>query len=164
MITIRCTQKLLRRVRSTDEPRPSTTRLGDWYAHILFARPQQLVLCVSERTLLPVVVAASPASELAKRLAAGLAEVLTALGIESQEVAREVRDMSECSFSRTRNRSVLGSLNELAFHLSIYLEQDEPLSLRDASLKLSGVPMSAIGCDSPDRATRSLFARAGPSA
>lgn len=56
MITIRCTQKLLRRVHPTDEPRPSTTRLGDWYANLVFARPEQLVLCVSERTLLAVVV------------------------------------------------------------------------------------------------------------
>ena len=118
MVTIRCTQKLLRRVDPTPGTQPPTTRLGDWYATILFARPEQLVVCVSERTLLAVVVPARPASALGKRLSEGLAEVLTALGVSATQIAHEVREMSECSFARTQSRSVLGSLNELVFHLS----------------------------------------------
>lgn len=48
----------MRRLCVTEESEvsPPTTALGDWYANILFLRPQQLVLCVSERTLLPVVI------------------------------------------------------------------------------------------------------------
>jgi len=55
MFTIRCTKKLLRRVDDTETPTASTTVLGDWYAKVLYSRPHQLVLCVSERSLLPVV-------------------------------------------------------------------------------------------------------------
>ena len=58
MVTLRCTQKLLRRLEVTDKPAAPTPVLGDWYANILFSRPHQLVLCVSERSLLPVVLLA----------------------------------------------------------------------------------------------------------
>ena len=31
-----------------------TTRLGDWYANLLFTKSQHLIVCVSERSLLPI--------------------------------------------------------------------------------------------------------------
>jgi hypothetical protein len=132
--------------------------LGDWYANILFARPEQLAVCVSERTLLPIVVPAAPASQLGQRLAAGLGHVLAALEISQVQVRAELREMSDFMFGRTQNRRVLGSLNDLMFQLSVYLELSPGLSLVEASLKLSRTPLSAIGRDFPDRATRSLFA------
>ncbi len=58
MFTLRCTRTLLKRLRAQPNasPPPPTTRLGDWYGNLLYTRPQQLVICVSERSLLPVVV------------------------------------------------------------------------------------------------------------
>lgn len=52
MLTLRCTQKLMRRLKvptkvGTHAP---TTVLGDWYANLIYARPQQLVLCMNERS------------------------------------------------------------------------------------------------------------------
>ncbi len=45
-----------------DSVRP-TTCLGDWYANLLFTERLRLVICISERSLLPVFVAAKdPAS------------------------------------------------------------------------------------------------------
>lgn len=53
MVTLRCTQKLLRRLKDLPQApaAPPTTRLGDWYVNILFIRPCHLLLCVSEHTL-----------------------------------------------------------------------------------------------------------------
>ena len=160
MVTIRCTQKLLRRMRATDVAAPSTTLLGDWCANILFSRPEQLVLCVSERTLLPVVVPARPAAELGLRLAAGLGRVLAALDVPDPRIAIELREMSAVAFARTQKRSVLGSLNDLMFQLTLYLHDRPEFSLFQASLKLGRTPLSAIGQDCPDRLTKSLFAAA----
>ena len=118
MVTIRCTQKLLRRVSPAASIAAPTTRLGDWYANILFARPEQLVLCVSERSLLSVVVPARPATALPMRLAQSLGEVLARLDVAPVHIANEQCQMESFAFGRTSNRRVLGTLNELMFQLS----------------------------------------------
>ena len=77
MFTLRCTKKLLTRlkVKPDLQPPPSTTKLGDWYADTLNLGRERLVLCVSELTLLPVVVPAIGAGvDLNAKLARGLRE------------------------------------------------------------------------------------------
>ena len=57
MFAMRCTRKPLDRIPGVvEEAAPSTTVLGDWYANILFGHPQ-VVLLVSEKSLLPAVTA-----------------------------------------------------------------------------------------------------------
>jgi hypothetical protein len=156
MFTIRCTQKLLRRLQCSAEASTPTTALGDWYANILFARPEQLVVCVSERTLLPVVLVARPAASLGNRLTNALAEVLSQLRTPSCLIEQEQAEMATFAYSTTRNRRVLGTLNEFLFQLSWYLHDEPSLSLIDASLKLARTPCGAIS-GFPDRLTAALF-------
>ncbi|MGH8707497.1 MAG: DUF6933 domain-containing protein [Burkholderiales bacterium] len=88
MFTVRCTQKLLRRVEASDAPTAPSTVLGDWYANVLYSRPHQLALCVSERSLLPVVLHAKEANTLAPRLTLAVGHVLQRLGVASCGVIR----------------------------------------------------------------------------
>ena len=46
MVTLHCTRKLLGRVggSSNAETSSPTVVLGDWYANLIFARPEQLAL------------------------------------------------------------------------------------------------------------------------
>jgi hypothetical protein len=134
-----------------------TTVLGDWYANILFARPEQLVVCVSERSLLPVVVTAAPAITLPLRLVQSLSEVLTYLHVDPIRITSEKREMEAFAFGRTNNRHVLGTLNEFLFQLSCHLGDNRTMSLLEASLKLARTPCSAVTGAFPDRATLSLF-------
>jgi hypothetical protein len=163
VVAIRCTQKLLRRVHASAMPAPSTTMLGDWYANILFARPEQLVLCVSERTLLPVVVTARDAHTLGDRLAKALREVLLRLGVPSPRVDAEQIEMSPVMFAPTQNRRILGTINSFMFQLSWYFHERPAVPLADASLWLARTPCKPIDYESPDRLTVSLFANAGHS-
>ena len=57
MTVFRCTQRVLRRFKLTAiEPETTSTGvLGDWYANLLNFGPTRLVLCQSERSLLPVI-------------------------------------------------------------------------------------------------------------
>ena len=83
MFVLRCTKKLLSRmnVRPPADAPKSQTLLGDWYANLLHIQRQQLILCVSERTLLPVVMPARNARDLPQRLPLEIANVLRALDI-----------------------------------------------------------------------------------
>jgi hypothetical protein len=60
MFTLRCTQKLLARLKAVPAAQPQLpdTVLGDWYANLIRCGRTQVVLAVSERTLLPVVLQA----------------------------------------------------------------------------------------------------------
>ena len=54
MTALRCTAKLLKRLRisSPGEPPPPENRLGDWFANVVYTRDGHFVLLVSERSLL----------------------------------------------------------------------------------------------------------------
>jgi len=159
MFTLRCTQKLLRRGLPAPalEGEQPTTLLGDWYANILFSKPQHLVLCVSERTLLPVIVAAKDAKSLAARVGEAASTVLTALGIEASAVASEVEQMRSALIGRTANKRVIGSLNDLMFQLEHGLHYSPERSLLEHALWLAETPCKPIEHSSPDRATVALF-------
>jgi hypothetical protein len=161
MVTVRCTQKLLRRLPVTAEPPASTAVLGDWYANLLFSRPQQLVLCVSERTLLPIVLPAKELQTLVPRVALAVGEVLLRLGVNHKLVETEQAEMCSFAYARTQNRRVLGSLNEFMFMLTHYIKASPEASLAEHSLHLARTPCTPIGHRSPDRVVPELFKTAG---
>jgi len=156
MFTIRCTQKLLKRVDIADEPAAPTTLLGDWYANVLYSRPHQVVLCVSERSLLTVVLQAKEAHTLAPRLTVAVGQVLERLGVPATLIEREQHEMRTFAYSRTKNRRVLGQLNDLMFQLSCYLHDAPEKSLLAHSLHLAEAPCGVIN-GFPDKLTVELF-------
>ncbi len=160
MFTLRCTQKLLDRLKAAPEPDPSQadTVLGDWYANFVRVGRLQVVLAVSERTLLPVVVAAKEGRTLVQRLAQELGPVLMSLDVPAQEVIAECHAMEQAAIGKTTSRRVLGSLNELVFQLESGLIHRPDRSLLDHSLWLARTPMKVIEYAAPDQVTAAAFA------
>jgi hypothetical protein len=159
VVTLRCTRKLLARLHATDvehEGQP-TTALGDWTATLVFARPAQLVVCVSERTLLPVLLPAAPLASLADRVPPAVAEMLHAIGVDPGVVAKELAEMTPVRLGRTRDRRVLGTLNDFLRMLPFELERGG--SLLDAALWLAKAPCSVLGMASPRDATLERLSR-----
>jgi hypothetical protein len=159
MVTLRCTQKLLKRLSQplSEVPPQPTTLLGDWYANILFSKPQQLVLCISERTLLPVILPAKDIHTFSDRFVVAVHEVLTALGVAPQLADRECSQMQHILIGKTNNRQILGSLNDLLFHFDYYLYAEPSQSLLQHSLFLSTIICKPIGYNSPKDVTLELF-------
>lgn len=158
MVTLRFTRKLLTRIREPVEPSPAppTTRRGDWYANLLFTPGGHLVLCVSERTLLPVVVSARELATLVPRFRRAVADVLRAMAIPGRDVEAEEREMAEVVFGPTASRQVLGSMGDFADAIHVARRPSE--SLLDLSLWLADTPCSPLGMDSSRRATVKVFA------
>ena len=162
MFTLRCTRKLLNRLpEATAEPPQPTTILGDWYANILFARPAQLVLCVSERSLLPLVMHARNASALGERLREELARVLTALRVPTGAIDAELEEMQSLVFAPTRNRRVLSSLNDQMWHLELVLRERPALDFTGMALHLAGVPYKPLEYRFPSEVAVKLLAGRG---
>lgn len=159
MFVLRCTEKLLDRLNVTPgpDPAPSDTVLGDWYANLVRVGRIQVVLAVSERSLLPVVVPAREGRTLVHRLCEALQPMLTAIGVSAEEAIAERGAMQHCTVGKTANRRVLGSLNDLAFQLQVGLIDFPDRTLLAQSLWLAGAPLKVIDYFSPDRATLSAF-------
>jgi hypothetical protein len=158
VLTLRCTRKLLDRLRvrpAPDEPK-STTLLGDWYANLLFQPGPQLVLLLSQRTLLPIVIQAAPAASITTRFPAAVADVLGALGIPAPAVEAELREMQDVRIGKTNSRQILGSMADFTYMLGTHLEHGRPLT--DVSHRLAHTPCDPIGMKYPADIVREVFA------
>lgn len=162
MFALRCTRKLLDRIKVSpdSEPVPPDTVLGDWYANLVRAGRTQVVLAVSERTLLPVVVPAREGRTVARRVAEAIEPLLLSIGVPAEAANAERDAMQDAVIAKTASRRVLGSLNDLAFQLQVGLHHFPDRTLLAQSLWLAQTPLKLIEYGSPDRATLAAFAAA----
>jgi Domain of unknown function (DUF6933) len=158
---VRGTRKLLDRVRgptaaATDE---STTALGDWYATVLFWKPQA-ALFVNESTLLPVLVAFAPAATILDRFPPALATLLRAHRLNDSLIENEAVEMIQHRLATTKNRSVIGIMNEFAHLGSAYRPPNGDNDLVTLSLRLAQTPCGPLHGRhvSPDRELAALAA------
>jgi hypothetical protein len=163
LVAFRCTQRVAKRfrLRLAESPPPSSGLLGDWYANLLNVGRSRLVLCLSERSLLPVILPARN-DVFPAQFPEFLAEVLRGLQLAPERIEEEVAAAREVVFGKPRSRNVLGALNDFGFHAWHELAdprfQSTPLR---TALRLAEMPSKPIGYSSPDRVVHSLFQSSG---
>ena len=82
MVVLRCTRKLLVRLKRTEvcADAPSTTRLGDWYGNILRIGHRRHLLFISEHSRLPIVIPIREAKRLETIFPDTVCALLAAVG------------------------------------------------------------------------------------
>jgi hypothetical protein len=146
MYTLHCTKKLLERIKPQTIAAGGalgTTLLGNWYATVLYWKPQ-VALLVNEKTLLPVLIPLVPATDLAMRFPEHLASVLVAHGMPEQFIEHELAQMNAVQYAKTTNRSVVGIMNQFTYLAEGYREYLETSDLRALALKLAHVVSSGL--------------------
>ena len=159
MFTIRCTRKLLKYFRADglrSDAHP-TTALGDWYANLLFTKHARLVICVSERSLLPVFVEAKEPATFAARFRQGVQSLMECIDVPRAFIEKEVHEMSQVAFGVTSSRRVLGSLNELAFLSRESIKERSRVDLTGLAVEIAETPCSLIKYESPKSMTLALL-------
>ena len=166
MVVLRCTQKLLARLKQAENlpAVESTTRLGDWYGNILQLGRRQHLLFISERSRLSVVIPVRDGKRLASVFPDAVCEVLSNVGVADADIADERSRMSEIAFGRTRNRSLLGTLNDFAFMAQVgSARRPEPETPEELMRFLAQTPILPLDGASPIELTRAAFeARVAP--
>lgn len=161
MFTVYATQKLRDRVRAplADPVATPSTSLGNWYATVLFWKPQ-VALFVNEVTLLPVLVPLAPARTVAQRLPEYLEAVLEALDIEPRFIAAEVEATTGARWAKTANRSVVGTMNEFSFLAEADRAHKRSEDIVSMAVRLAGTPCSPLykRHGFPDRELEALVA------
>lgn len=150
MISLCCSQVVRSRLGITGRPPAAsdpTTRLGNWYVHLVCLGPRQHVLATSERSLLTVILPARALrATIEGNVRNAVGQLLLALNIPMDIVNCELAQMQPVLIAPATNRRVLGSMNELAFHLGV--RQDQFSNPIEMAVNLSGIPMSAVGSKS----------------
>ncbi len=160
MVTVRCTRRLARHLKAeaaNRSVRVPTTRLGDWYANLLFTKRHRLIICVSERSLLPVIVAAKDRSAFTSRLREAIRSVLWSIGVPADAVNQEIAEMGDVTIGPTASRSVLGSLNDMALGARFALEDQPNMDLLSLATELADTPCSPLEYASPRSVTLGIL-------
>ena len=145
MVTIRCTQKLLMRWPLTETQNAATTTvLGDWYANILFVRPQ-IVLFINERSLLGVPVLAAPIKDLYPRFVQQMAYLLSDIDVPVKKIIAEIAQMQEAQVAPTKSRAMLASLNDMRWNVELGINNKDFSALDKLMLGLAQITCKANG-------------------
>lgn len=151
MLTLCCTRKIRDRLKlATELPPPGepSTALGNWYVNLVRFGRLQLVLATSERSLLTLIFPAKELREsLEHRIQVGLRALLYALDVPCAAIDLEIAEMQLFLYGSASNRSVLGSMKQLALDLSYAIEDGSDATA--LALRLSETPMSALGGAGP---------------
>lgn len=153
MLVVRGTKKLRDRLKASPatDTDMSTGVLGDWFATALFWRPR-VALLVNQRTFVPVLMPLAPAATLLERAPEAIASVLRRHGADEAFIATELAAMGEARIGPTNDRSVVGVMNEFAFHGEVgWLRRGT--DLEDLSVELAGRPIGPLNnrAGFPDR-------------
>jgi hypothetical protein len=162
VLVLRGTKKLRDRVKGAPaaDGDESTTALGDWFANALFWRPQ-VALLVNSRTLLPVFMELAPAATLLDRAPATIEAVLRRHGVDNAFLAAERDAMSEVRIAPTNDRSVVGVMNEFAFH-SEWLFKEGQRDLEALSVRMASLIVGKLSNGSPDRELAAVLGSTEP--
>jgi hypothetical protein len=149
MFTLRCTRKLLKflDVEPVEEPEPPTGALGDWYANLIPTCAGDLIIFVNERSLITVAVPAWEAEHLIPLFRLRVKNLFTGMGLARGVIERELGHLAPVQFAKTASRSILGCMNDMAWHYQIRAEEAQAkgdLRLSPVELRLSQMPFSPL--------------------
>lgn len=145
---IRCTQKLLAEVPSAlIDPFASGE---SWHANLLRIERRKCVLFTHDASLYSVFVPGLKKPEFARLESVFGERLFKALrwdGFAQDQIEAMLDACRTVLFTRSDNRSVLGSMNDLRFQIEVYVAGDGGLAnvdLADLHRRLNRIPMGAI--------------------
>jgi hypothetical protein len=140
MTVLRCTAKLLKRLKQParpPEPPPQTNPLGEWYADVDFWRRQPFVVMLNAATGAVLVLPgnAEGLRRLHERALLQFAAICEHVSLRGPGVDKEMHGFNAgFTFAATRDRSLLGSLNLRKDGLWLALEHGD-LSLEEEAAR-----------------------------
>ncbi|MDT4969534.1 MAG: hypothetical protein QOJ64_4271 [Acidobacteriota bacterium] len=119
MLTLRCTQKLLKKNPGPTNGRQDTlvSTLGGWHANLIRLASSPIVLCVNDVSLLSVLIPGRNSPNLVSAFRDRLSERLSRMGLAQDTILEERAAMEIVQVQPTNSKSVLGSMNDFVKHL-----------------------------------------------
>jgi hypothetical protein len=144
---------------------PSASDAG-WHANLLRLERRKCVLFTHDETLYPVFVPGLRKPEFEKMhevFGQSLFKTLVWDAFSRMQIERMLEACREIRFTRSSNRSVLRSMNDIRFQIGAHLEHEGGLTNLDLARlhdELNRTPFSAIGYGYPVERLQEYLARA----
>jgi len=151
MQLVRCTQKLLKELKTkpTDK-KPKFGYIGGWHANLLRIERRKCVLFTNDNTLYSFFVPGLKKLEFQhfeEVFRENLLKSLFSEGFTREQIEKVLNEYRSIKIAKTNNRSVLGSMNDLAFQLKYRVDVSGGLGSLDLialNKELNRTPMGAI--------------------
>ena len=168
MQLIRCTGKLQKEMglKNTDlvEDEPGFSYLGSWHANLIYINKKKCVLFTNDKTLFNFIVTSVSRADikgLSKMFIENLKCILADEGLDEASFKRILAEYSDIGYAKTISKSVLGSMNDLAFHYKLLIIEAGGVNsylVPSIIKKLNHMPMGAINYGYPIEALRAMYA------
>jgi hypothetical protein len=119
---------------------------ADWSAHLFYADRTQYILVTNTASLYSAVMygkGITTDSDLIRRMLTLLGEVMSDDGFRFMFERLVAPSSSHVAFSKTLDRAVTGSMNELVYQARGYLIEDQ-LAPYDTTFRLNQIPMGQL--------------------
>ncbi|MBN2267788.1 MAG: hypothetical protein JW725_05640 [Candidatus Babeliaceae bacterium] len=123
MQLIRCTKKLLYEMgfapNDVEDWPDTVSRLGDWYANLIYIERKKCALYVNGRTLLNFLVPGVKRADFCEAeefFQRNFQKLLAYEGIPQETIKTLLEDCGQIRFAPTKSKSVLGSMNDIALN------------------------------------------------
>jgi len=167
MQLIRCTKRLQKEMGlkhsdlCAEEPRFSY--LGPWHVNLIHIDRRKCVLFVNDKTLFNFIVpdlSKAQIRDLDKLFKSYLSCMIADAGISEADRVRILSEYDEVRYANTNSKSVLGSMNDLAFHYKYSIQEAGGVhgpAVPEIIRRLNCMPMGALKYVFPIEALRALF-------
>ena len=151
MQIIHCTKKLLSELGALGSKMPwehSSGFLGPWHANLIRIERRKCILFTNDRTLYSFLVpGVKKKDDFHDLFLMNLNSNLAVEGLRQGEILKALDEYSEIAIAPTMNRSVLGSMNDLAGQAEFLIHRAGGLEKADmlrVNMMLNRVPMGAL--------------------
>lgn len=124
--------------------------LGAWHANLIYANRRKAVLFVNDITLFNFIVLnlkRENIKNLSNVFRENLSHTLVAEGFSGEVVEKVMQEYTSIEYAKTYSKSVLGSMNDFAFHYKYHIHNGG--FLPDIIYKLNRMPMGALNYHEP---------------
>jgi hypothetical protein len=122
----------------------SNTKMGDWYVDYLYRSPFHLALFTSEKSLLPIIIPATPLDTIFYRFKNQLTLIFRIIGINERLIENEILNMQDGIIMKTRSRSILGTMNDVKYCMGDYKYNNDPTTLINLTMEMAEMPCQSI--------------------
>lgn len=164
---IRCTQKLLKELRIKPQEPEVVSEVGSWHANLLSIERRKCVLFTHDMTLFSVFVVGLKRDDfdhIDHVFGQALFKTMLLFDFEQAEIERMLDWSLHNIYTKTNSRSVLGSMNDIAFHLQHHINVDGGLAyadLADLHRRINQIPFKAVGFRFPRECLKELLSSGG---